>query len=798
MFDISTRLKLILLSALLLLAFWIRLQSASGISEGHFTGVDAYLYYFQAQQIAEQGTLPARDMHRWQPVGRDNGQLLNLYSYVLAYTHKAVSVVFSNVTLYDVTVYMPVICFCIGLGGLCLFLARPFGILSACLIGVLLTTLPGAINRSTAGFGDRDAWCWMIGLLAVITYLAALQAERPCKRLIWTLTSGFIVFLGGISWEGFGVFLSVIMVVELWRFLTTETEEGLSLYTLWVCCFVPTLYLSSPAYRNGYGFAEHLFVFVLVPPIVLLGIRAFRYLLLSKVETLRPYARTLALVVVLASVSLAIGYVLIQQNTFAETAVPLSQNALMQSIGELLNTDSNYWMVRYGYIFVVSILGILISANHQWKNSGGLLALPLTFFTLTSFFRQYPDSLWGTQNTNILFFIAIAATAITLILIAWRRDVPAKNEHTFVAALSWFLIWTALSRDAERYSIFTSPVIAFFTAELIQFCSVKLCHGKRLKKLRRQIPQQVLITSTALAILVFLMWLPSPYGYAQNILPAIHSRRSKPVYTTVAETFQWMKAELPNTAVVATDWIHGVQLNVLGGVKTITGTDTFIQHWIHLYYRYLFCGHSEKEALQFLKSHEATHLMLTEEDVVKGSLVNSGIGRPSEHDKHFEIISLQEVIREKEHIILVSEIETPFFKNIQVDMHPENNTVTDAILARKKDPPATLPYVAFYHKKRTASENQDGSKTGGILLYFNEQQKFQRCYYVPPIAWDNFTIRLFLRGIPNDAFLPVYTIAKLGETEVKVWEIHYPPDIKPNPKYLKTGIPEIDAQLQLQ
>jgi len=131
-------------------------------------------------------------------------------------------------------------------------------------------------------------------------------------------------------------------------------------------------------------------------------------------------------------------------------------------------------------------------------------------------------------------------------------------------------------------------------------------------------------------------------------------------------------------------------------------------------------------------------------------------------------------------------------------MHPENNTVTDAILARKKDPPATLPYVAFYHKKRTASENQDGSKTGGILLYFNEQQKFQRCYYVPPIAWDNFTIRLFLRGIPNDAFLPVYTIAKLGETEVKVWEIHYPPDIKPNPKYLKTGIPEIDAQLQLQ
>lgn len=798
MFNLSTRLTSVLLFAILLLAFWIRVQSASGIPEGHFTGIDAYIYYFQAQQITEQGTLPARDMHRWLPVGRDNGQLLNLYSYVLAYTHKAVSWLFPSVTLYDVTFYMPVICFCIGLGALYIFLAHSFGRLSANIVGVLLATLPGAINRSTAGFGDRDAWCWMLGLLAVITYLASLHAETSRKRLFWTLISGFIAFLGGLSWEGFGVFLSVIIVVELWRFLSTNTEDGLGFYALWVCCFVPILYVSSPAYRNGYGFAEHLFVFVLVPPVVLLGIRSLRHLLLFKVGKLRPYARTLSLIFFLASVSLALGYVLIQQNTFAETTVPLSQNAVMQSVAELLNTDSNYWMVRYGYIFVVSILGILVSTNHQWENLGALLALPLTFFTLTTFFREYPDRLWGTQNTNILFFIAIAATAITLMLIAWRRDLRPRNELAFVASLSWFLIWVTLSRDAERYSVFTSPVIAFFTAELMQFCSVKLCSVTWIKKLRLRIPQSVLKTSAALALLALLMWLPSPFGYSGHIRHATHARRSKPVYTTVAETFQWMKAELPNTAVVATDWIHGGQLNVLGGVKTITGTDTFILPWILLYYQYLFCGHSETEALQFLKSHEATHLMLSEEDVVKGSLVNSVIGSTSEHNKHFEIISLQEVIREQGHIVLFSEIATPFFKNIQVDVHPETNRPVSAIVVRQNGTATTLPYVAYENKKRTAVNNQDGSKTGGILLYFDEHQKFQRCYYVPPVAWDNVAIRLFLRGITSDAFKSVYETQKTGETNVKVWEIHYPPDIKPHLKYLKTGIPEIDKELPLQ
>ena len=48
------------------------------------------------------------------------------------------------------------------------------------------------------------------------------------------LVSGFIVFLGGLSWEGFGAFLAVILVVELWRFLTSQGEDGLTFYVLWV------------------------------------------------------------------------------------------------------------------------------------------------------------------------------------------------------------------------------------------------------------------------------------------------------------------------------------------------------------------------------------------------------------------------------------------------------------------------------------------------------------------------------------------------------------------------------------
>jgi len=114
-------------------------------------------------------------------------------------------------------------------------------------------------------------------------------------------------------------------MVELWRFLTSETEEGLGLYILWVLTFVPTLYLASPAYRSGYNFATHLFAFMLAQPVGLLILRVCRHLLLTKTpfaDKLRTHARNMALGLTLASVTLALGYVFTQLDTFADTTVP--------------------------------------------------------------------------------------------------------------------------------------------------------------------------------------------------------------------------------------------------------------------------------------------------------------------------------------------------------------------------------------------------------------------------------------------------------------------------------------------
>lgn len=656
------------LVCLLLLAFWIRVQGIERLPAGQFTETDAYFYYWQAILISEHGKLPERDMHRWLPLGRDLRQTLNLYGYVLAYAHKAVATVFGNITLYQVSLYMPVLCFCIGLGALCLFLYHTYGFLFSNVVGILLATLPGSVERSAAGFGDRDAFCLMIGILSIITYLISLETETPRKRLIWTLTSGFTVFLGGISWEGFGVFLNVIIVIEVWRFLTSETEERLRIYALWVCCFVPTLYFASPAYRDGYAFAEHLAAFVLFPPLVLLGMRTTRYLLISKVDACRQHPRTLSLGLTLMSFVLALGYVSIQHSTFADTTVPLSQTPVMQAMTELRNPSFGYWVFRYGSVFILGSIGLIFASQRHLDQT--CLIIPLVFFIATTFFREILEKfLWDPSHGTFLFFIAVTCTGVAFLISAWLQKSDEPRHLTIVAFTAWFVFWGALARDAKRYDFFIGVPLAFFTAELIDFLF------NALSRFDKQHLQRVALrTGIAIALLAGILFFPPLGAHATRAIYAATRMRKATPTINLTNALHWMKKTLPNSAVVAAHWAHGSQLNVLGGVKTITDQDTYLQNWILLYNQHVHNMTSEREALEYLKMHDATHLMLTKKD----------------------------------------------------------------------------------------------------------------------------SSRSFLHRQLSNSFLPVYPKKDFADAPVKVWEIHYPPDIQTNLKYLKTGFLEIDKKLQLQ
>lgn len=771
----------ILLSCILFLAFWMRIQGTSRIPDGQFTGYDAYLYYWQAQIISESGQLPARDMHRWLPLGRDLGQTLNLYSYVLAYAHKAIALLFPKLSLYQVAIYAPPICFVIGLGVLCFFFHHIYGSLFSSIIGVLMATFISTINRSSIGFGDRDSWCFMLSVLAITTYLASLQTQSPRRRLIFTLASGVTVFLGGLSWEGFGFFVAVILAAELWRFCTTETERHLNEYFLWMFMFVPTLYLASPAYRGGYGFSTHVTALLLLPPLVVFVLRSVRYLLLDFSERLRPYARHLAWILTLGSIAIGICYIIVNLDTLSLTAYPFRENRLMKSISELADPQLSFWKQRYGSIFILGSFGLVIMGFRVWKWRAIPLGVSLTLFFTTTFFR-FPVSKWiGPDTCNMLFFAALVLVPIGLSIACLRKE-KSKNEFVTLVVIVWTLLWVGLAREGKRYDFFVGMPLAFGATWLLSCGPVYLKQKlMEVKKLNIYVRYNWITTCITIAMFVPVMFWPALGGHATHAIKRANQvRKPVPGRGEIADAFQWMNGTLSQNSIVAANWDLGSQLNVLGGVKTIIDQDHYIPHWIHLYYRHVFCAQSEHEALSFLKTHGVTHLIVTQKEVVSFSYSNSFIGSDINADRRFRLTKLQ---RDR-----ANSTETLY------RMLPQHGTPLDLVEVTVSSPEKRLVTVKFKTRVPVSKEVRWGTNkpvvielgTSCVILYFDFKGKPYIGYYIPPLGWNSLAVKLFLREDHSSAFSLVYPIHEKTFGKIKMWEIHYPPDIKVDLKFLET------------
>ena len=178
-------------------------------------------------------------------------------------------------------------------------------------------------------------------------YLYYKQAQNIAEHGYLPALSGFIVFLGCLSWEAFGLFVLIILATELWTFCSTDTEQHLKENLIYLLMFVPWLYIISPAYHSGYGFAKHLFALTLAPLIAVFALRGTRYLLLKHIARLQSHARKLAGGLTLLAITAGGIYLFTQADTFETTAFTLRESLLMKSIGELADTDVTYWTLFY-------------------------------------------------------------------------------------------------------------------------------------------------------------------------------------------------------------------------------------------------------------------------------------------------------------------------------------------------------------------------------------------------------------------------------------------------------------------
>ena len=257
----------------------------------------------------------------------------------------------------------------------------------------------------------------------------------------------------------------------------------------------------------------------------------------------------------------------------------------------------------------------------------------------------------GEALCNTLFITAFVLTTFSFSILCIRPfsgsqvKKPDKTTHPHVlvtlAMVVWFLLWISLARGAKRHDFFIGLPLAYGTVWILYFFPTHLIQW--LKDVKIVYPH---ITgkrvTTFFAVIVFitvLFWTPFGGHATRSIYAAARMRTSIPGEGSETDALHWMKKTLPPDSVIAANWQYGNRINVLGGVKTITDPDHYLPHWIHLYYRHVFCAKSEQEALEFLKTHGATHLMLSEHRILSNAGSYSFIGSNEESDRWFEKIT---------------------------------------------------------------------------------------------------------------------------------------------------------------
>ena len=293
-----------------------------------------------------------------------------------------------------------------------------------------------------------------------------------------------------------------------------------------------------------------------------------------------------------------------------------------------------------------------------------------------------------------------------------------------------------------------------------------------------------------------LFWTPLG-GHATRAVPAAAQMRS-PIPGTghITSAFEWVRTALTPQSVIAANWDYGTQFNVFSNVKTIIDSDHFLPHWIHLYFRHVFCAQSEQEALEFLKTHQATHLMLTESELLSNAWQFSYIGSDKNSDRRFKLHHLDLILRPvgAPYRFRPHHDETPI-KFIDITCtSDEVFSITTHFRNQNTDTNALLTVEQFNNKHTTqVTVNNFPAHVpvdignGGIILNINNAKVIHPAYYIPPVGWNSFAVKLFLRGEHTKAFVPVYTAEKDGAPpKIKIWEIHYPSKIKTDQKYLVT------------
>lgn len=559
---------------------------------------------------------------------------------------------------------------------------------------------------------------------------------------------------------------------------------------------------------------------------------------------------------------------------------PLGSTRLTMTIDELKKDTADKIIGSYGIVtFVLFSAGgllcmrqIALSLNmNPWLSMLALeILLKVTFFSRLSSVPVYAGERLisvAIYLSAIFFFVAMICF---LYLHARSRSLievrTQKLNMPILFLLTWYLIMSFCMRGANRFSFFFSaPALILVSYAIVELCKIINARGHvrvhiwcltfsivflqiiaLLSGLRflflfigisilyvivsvlclRRLEKNSFLLRGVISIVLTTLFL---FAFGENARRSYAMTSSSKIHTpyTLKTAFRWMKHNIPQDSVVAAWWDYGSMLNVLAQKATIIDEDQWIPYWIHLMARHVFCAQDKIESLKFLKTHKATHLLISLDDIARLRGI-SWMGA----DENLDILQSSYALK-LERKVLVSPntlsldfrsthrhwvyenldipfdtLDVPFeFEETRhvriqalhlfVQQLPNNTHVIKSAritIQTEQGRALTFPINRVYYQDKLAIDRTTGLP--GAVAVFPRRTRTGgtawNAFYLPPKSEKSLMIQLYFAQEETPFFKLVYPVPENDDPNIvgiKIWKIEYPSYISGDQIYLKKKFP---------
>jgi asparagine N-glycosylation enzyme membrane subunit Stt3 len=611
--------------------------------------LDPFLFLRYATMLDTDGSIPTIDMMRYYPSGYDTRGEALLVPWLIYLTHNAINTVSS--TFYSINyaaALLPVIMFGFTILFFFLFVKEIFyrkqkqnhlysGII-AIISTIFLIIVPSFLGRTVAGIPEKESVGFFLMFLAAWLFLKSWKEDdNQIKCYLYSILAGISTGLMGLAWGGVIYLFVSIPVASMLAFIINKFKRVNYIgFALWLASSLIVML----SFSDKFNIKQFLFsiglslgtilLFVFMIHILCQKLKIYAWFKNKYPTSIVRHVPENILSIVISFILMIIGASILVGPSFLVNTVldisrvlfnPTAGGRWVTTVAENQQPYFVQWSANFGtyvlYLFLISSVFFIRKVFNMLTEKENMILTGSYIFLLIGiiYSRYSPAALLNGENF-ISKALYLSSVIVFMVVIVYHYIKYNKNKINIFEKIDFsdlfltilFIVTLFTARSAVRLimvlAIIAPIFIAYIIAELIQ-------KVKESKDSTNKLFTAIILITTLI--------LTGFSGYQYYNITKTQAYNYVPYYYTYQwqQAMDWVRDSTPTTSVFAHWWDYGYWVQSIGHRATITDGGNSNIYWNYLMGRNILTGDNQKDSLEFLYTHNATHLLIDSSDIGK-------------------------------------------------------------------------------------------------------------------------------------------------------------------------------------